>query len=408
MSILSLYLVLLIAIPAGLTFPAFGAAGRPAQLFGLLMLAWWGLDFLTRSSRVRRPASAVRLALASFLFAMGLGYLQAVTRPISGLEISSTDRGLLLVLSLAGVFLAAADAIPNRARLDDFLFRLSIAVALFALLGLMQFATGRVLINMISIPGLGHVEGSGDLGSRGGFFRPSATALHPIEFGAVLGVGLAIVLHVAMYTQRGAAALRWGAVVLVGLAIGTSGSRSAYIGAGLVMAMMVPAWPRRVRHNSYVLIILAVTASVVLTPSFLRSMFELFAGGPDDSVASRTDSYDLVFYFISRYPLFGRGLGTLLSQYRIMDNQYLGTWIETGTVGVLSLAGLSLCGVVTAEAARRRSPDVEYRQLGRALSAAVVVSGISWLFYDGMGFPINAGTAFLALGLVASLHRIQA
>lgn len=406
-SALTVYLLLLVGLPASMSVSALGDAGRPAQLFGLVLLGWWMIDFLIRPQPVPRARTAVRVAAIVFLLAMCAGYVAAVTRPISSIELSSADRGLLRVLSLLGVFLVAADGVSSRARFQTMLSRISWILGLFALLGLVQFLTGRVLIDVLRIPGLSDLGPGFGLAVRGGYSRPTSTATNPIEFGAVLGVGLALVLQQAMYGPW-RSAWRWLPTVAVGMGMAASGSRSAFIAGGIVLIGLLPSWPKPVRHNAYFILAMSTALAVVLTPSFLRSIFELFAGsGTDDSVASRTASYDIAFHFISRYPVFGRGLGTLISDYRILDNQFLGTWIETGIVGLLSLILLVICGIATAESVRAHARDLAYSQLGRTLSAAIAAGGLSWLFYDGLSFPISSGFSFLILGLAAAARLIQ-
>ena len=155
-------------------------------------------------------------------------------------------------------------------------------------------------------------------------------------------------------------------------------------------------------------LVLGLATTVVLAPSFMRSLYRLFSGiGTDDSTTSRTSSYDLAFQLVANSPIFGRGLGTFLPEYRILDNQYLGTMIEAGLVGFLCLALLVGGGIATGESIRRSAPDRLTQQLGRAMSASITATGLSWLFYDGLGFPINGGMSFLVLGVTSAARRIQ-
>ena len=61
-SVLSLYIVLLFCLPARLVVPSMGAAGRPADLFGLVLLGWWVLYGLVPKGFPRK-ASPLTIAL---------------------------------------------------------------------------------------------------------------------------------------------------------------------------------------------------------------------------------------------------------------------------------------------------------------------------------------------------------
>ena len=76
------------------------------------------------------------------------------------------------------------------------------------------------------------------------------------------------------------------------------------------------------------------------------TIISLFTGlSSDPSIAGRTDDYAVVGKFISESPWFGRGFGTFLpKEYFILDNQYLGSIVETGYVGL----GALLAGLRTA------------------------------------------------------------
>ena len=43
-AMLTVYLVLLLAIPSGVTITALGALGRPSLIWGLVLMAWWAVS----------------------------------------------------------------------------------------------------------------------------------------------------------------------------------------------------------------------------------------------------------------------------------------------------------------------------------------------------------------------------
>ena len=121
---------------------------------------------------------------------------------------------------------------------------------------------------------------------------------------------------------------------------------------------------------------LLVTTVVFLTmPGVLGTITNLFTGiSSDSSVASRTGSYDVASMFISRSPLLGRGFGTFLPKYWILDNGYLGLLIEGGALGLLGLLIVIATAVGCAfRSARIHVHTAERGQLDREIAADVPV-----------------------------------
>ena len=104
------------------------------------------------------------------------------------LEKNAADRGLIFAFGWLGVLLLAADGINNMDRLRTLLRRVVFGVTTIAVLGIAQFFTQVDAAKYIKVPGLTALVPFTDLLNRGTFNRPSATASHPIEFGAVLAI----------------------------------------------------------------------------------------------------------------------------------------------------------------------------------------------------------------------------
>ena len=51
--------------------------------------------------------------------------------------------------------------------------------------------------------------------------------------------------------------------------------------------------------------------------------------------------------------------------------------------------------------------DPSGRALGQALTAATAVSAFAWITYDGLGFRLNAGLAFILMGAAGALWRLE-
>lgn len=404
---LTVYIVLLFAIPSRLVVGPLGGAGTPAQLLGIMGTLWWFWHILAQPLDHEMRARPVRRAMLILVAAILLSYIAAMTRPISMIELSSAEMGLLSVLSWMGVLLVANDGIPTLGRLAVLVRRLVLGGGLLALLGVAQFATGLEFTNWIQVPGLSANNQLVSVFDRGGFNRPSGTALHPIEFGTALTVLLPLCLHVARHPGPLGRTRRWWPLVAIAVAIPLSISRSAIVGAVVVLAILLPSWTVTARRLAYLALAGGAAAMFVLIPGFLGTLTKLFTGiSHDSSTRSRSDSYELAMSFVERAPLTGRGFLTFLPQYRILDNQYLGMLIDTGVVGLLALLTVFATGIAASWRCRRSADDAPSRSLALSLTASVAAAAVSFAFFDAFSFPVLAGVTFLCLGLIGAFHQL--
>ena len=407
--VLSAYVTLLYVVPSDRTITPLGAAGSPAVLFGVLCGVWWAWYQLSRTEATRdgshRP---VRTALFVFMAAVVASYVVAMLSPHSAVEINAADIGILRVLSFAGVLLIASDGIRDRDRFLTFLRRLVLAGSLFASLGLLQFVTKQSFVSSIPLPGFTTTQDFSAVQDRSGFARAAATATNPLEYAFVLSMILPIALTLAFDDSSRSAVRRWTPAILIIGALGLSGSRSAVVGLAIGLIVLFPSWSARARRWSIAIAAVGIAAIYVLVPGMIGTVRYLFLNlGQDSSSASRTGSYDVASGFIERSPVFGRGFGTFLPQYRILDNQFLLTAIELGIVGLAALLGLMVIAIVTAWRARSRQSIRLRRQLGLALVSSIVAGAVMTAFFDDFSFRMSGGTLFLVLGLCGAYWRLE-
>ncbi|MBU4215298.1 MAG: O-antigen ligase family protein [Actinobacteria bacterium] len=405
---LSAWAFLLLVLPAKLVVGALGAVGSPAQILGMLAALVWFITVMTVRAVDRSSADPIRWAFLAFATACLVAYLMAVTRPIEAIELSAADRGMLLILSWAGVLLTSSDLLRTRAGLTMVLRTICLGAGLAAGVGLIQYFTGEPLVTRLSIPGL-TVNGSyTTIYSRNGLERVAGTSTHPIEFGVLMAMALPIALHLAFHDTARSRLRRWTPVVLIAAAIPTAMSRSALIGLALVLLMVMPTWTRPRRRAGYAALVAGFAAVYVAVPGLIGTMTRLFTGISDDTSAlSRVNSYDIALHFTALSPLFGRGFGTFLPRYRILDNQYLGMLVEIGAVGLLAFVVLLATGaVVTRRVFRAVATTSSDRSLSMSLLATVAAAAAACATFDSFGFPQVGGLLFAALGLLAALARI--
>ena len=403
---LSIFITALVAVPSELIVGALGSAGTPAEIIGLFLFAAWAVATIGASParQVRQP---MRLMLWLFAVTVVLSYIAANLRSMLSDESRSADSGLLLVLSWLGVALLAMDRIPSLARLDILLRRLVLAGGALATLGLLQFITKEPFTNYIEIPGLQANQSLVALYGRNGLVRAVGTAIHPIEFGAVLTMVLPLALHYALVDGDRSLVRRWYPVAAIAFAVPISISRSALVSTIAVLCFLIPTWTKLVRRRAIAAIV-GISGSVYLiVPGLLGTLSTLFTGiSGDSSAQSRTSSFSLAFEFVARTPIFGRGFLTFLPAYRILDDQYLSLLIETGIFGLAAFLGLLASGVWQGLRIRRMSSTSADASLAVALAASVASALVSFALFDAFSFPMAASTLFLILGCTGALHRL--
>ena len=405
-SFLTVYLVLVCALPSYLTIPVLGSAGRPSTLWGLVGLLWWIWNRVGVVVPYKRGSGVIRTALLVFVGCVLASYAYANFRGLPGSESSPADSGMLRLAGWVGIALIAADGIATRERLQTLLRRIAIAGALMASLGLAQFWTGESLIEWISLPGFAVDSSLSGVEGRGGFIRPQGTAAHPLEYGVVLCMSLPIAISLAMTETKRGMLLRWLPASVIMFASMLSVSRSALLGVLAGILVLSPRWPPRVRLYAVVAAagLGAIMYSVV--PGMAGTLKGMFLGVADDSsTVSRTNSYAAAFDIAQRSPFVGRGFSTFLPQYLILDNQFLGLLIEVGVLGLAAFLVLVAMSIIIPWTATHRSTDAGLRQLGAAVSASVAATALTFAFFDGLGFPMSAGLLFMMLGISASLVR---
>lgn len=403
---LSGYVVLLLFVPSKLVLGPLGSAGAPSMVVGLGSLLLWGLVRLAgREERV--DAQPIKAAVWIFLLAVGVSFVLAMSRPIAPDEISPADVALLTTASWAGTFLVAHDLILSRERLDTLLWRLVLCAGAVGLLGITQVLTGQAWVDRVTVPGLTLREVTGTF-TRGAFVRPAGTAVHPIEYGVLVTMLLPLAIHVGVHLRSRPVLLRWMPAAALLAVVPLTSSRSAYLGSLLGMGVYLLGWPPRFRFPALLAGVAAVVAMAAVTPNLFNSVIGLFSqAGDDPSIASRTDSYRVAGAFIDSQPWFGRGLGTFLPKYRILDNQFLGLLVSVGVVGTLAFVTIAVVAIASLLRQRRSVGDEQTRDLCLALVSGVLVGFAGLAMFDAFSFPMTMGTLFLLLGASGALLRIH-
>ena len=406
-SLLTVYITFLFFLESRWVIGPLGGAGNPALLVGCVGLVWWAYHHFQRFLPSGDGPEPLRTAMLAVALAFLASYVAAMTRPITDLEASTAQLGVVALLGWMGVGLLAHDGVPTFARFNQFVGRMAIMAACVGCIGVAQFVTHDPLVRSITIPGLTTSAEFFGLGQRSGFSRPFGTALHPIEYGAVITMVLPLAISWARHSRATPPMLKWLAVSMMGLGVVVSISRSALICGALALVVFAAGLGPRVRRLLLGSVIGVFVFVALTVPGMLGSLRALFVtAGQDNSVASRTGSYSLALEFFHTSPVFGRGYSTFLPMYRIFDNQYLLLLVEVGVVGLGAVVALLFTGLRVAGRARRRTTDPVLREHAQALRAGLAGGSFGLLFYDGFSFPMATGVMFLLLGLAGALYRL--
>lgn len=400
------FVILLISIPSSLGVGALGSAGAPATIIGVVAFLWWCWHHLHRPRFRDVGVQPARWAIIILLICALISYTHAMSRPLPGDEVSPADSALIRLVSISGVALVANDGIRSEKRIRVLVNFIIVAAASVAALSILQVATGQLWVDRISIPGL--VQNAAiDLTDRQGLVRPSGTAYHPLEFAAVL----AMILPIAIMNARSKQCRRWvhfAIISLVFMGILLSLSRTAILCVALGLALIFPALPRIWRIVGLVAAVGMLGVASVAMPGLFGTLRGLFLGISDDpSVQSRTDSYALVAELWSNNPWIGRGLGTFLPKYWILDNMYLQALVELGLLGLLALVGVSVTAFMCGWRAQKCYPEGADRDLARGITAGVAAGAASFAFFDALSFPQSAFMLFLLIGMSGAYWRLS-
>jgi O-antigen ligase len=282
-------------------------------------------------------------------------------------------------------------------------------MSIVALIGLLQFRVGFDLTrHLIKIPVL-QVNGNYEaVLARGGFGRPAGTATHPIEFGVVVASTIAFALHLLLYDHAWPRSRRIIALVLLAAAVPAALSRSAILVIVTVLVFFFVGTTPHNRIRSLLALPVAAAALFVSTPGIIGSLSKLVLGaGSDPSIQTRTSDYAAVAHYFRTSPIIGRGPGTFLPTYRLLDNQYLLTLIELGTAGLIALLWLLTIPYFLGRGARRRSRTEGNRNLGQMLAAVGTCAALSSFTYDAFSFPMFTVFTALVTGLAGAMWGIS-
>lgn len=406
--LLTLWLVLLFGIPATQVIGPLGGVGTPAMLVALLGAGWWASTRVVPSIPADRGVQPLRLYLYVFLGYLIFSFAVGHTRSLTLLEQTGSVRALIGWFALAGVALLVMDGMDDDDALRTILRRLVWAGVFLAVLGILQWMTGRLL--QFTVPGLVVNHDPVGVGARSIFNRPRGTALHPIEFSVVLAALFPLALHFALEsggTRKDRRRLGIGAGIIA-LGVPISISRSGIVVLAVAMVVMMASWHWRRRINAAIVGSIAIPLLWLTVPGLVGTLRGLFRGAEyDPSIQARIERVPRVMELIREYPWFGRGVGTYShNDYFLIDNEVYVSTIELGLVGICITFGLLLLAIVAARTTRHHPGSTrETNHLATALIAGVAGIAVSLATFDAFHYRILTGILFLYIGAIGAIWR---
>jgi O-antigen ligase len=284
------------------------------------------------------------------------------------------------------------------------------------------FAAGALAVLLYMLPAEATVSALSSLGSVGypegpdvlrpiagtTILRATGTSIDPNVLGGTLMIAVSLAaaqaLAPAPILPR---SLTLVAAGIMGIALGLTYSRSAWLGTAAALAFLAIARERRL----LVPLAIGAVALAVLPPG--QAALERLASGfgaRDPAAAMRLDEYRNALTIIARYPLFGIGFGPAPTVDLTVgvSSLYLTIGEQMGLIG-LGLF-LTIIAIVIVRALRtspdRRTPLWALMAGLQAAMVAALVAGFFDHYFFNLRFPHMIALFWLLLGLLVAATRV--
>ncbi|MDQ0894280.1 O-antigen ligase family protein [Agromyces ramosus] len=400
--------------PATMVIEPLGASGTvPTLLCLVLLLAWlaswlWGLH---DPIPVRHPG---RLAISLLLLASIASYAALYAGWTGGsteMTRASADRWLLLLAASAALVLVTAEVIRTMADALQ-LVRALLAGAFFCcLVGVAQFVFRVNPMEWIqaAMPGFTYNGGDTPFQIRGSLMRVAGSTFHSIELGVVAAMLIPLSIWRSLTDPRGRRWFHWAQTALLVFAVTTTVSRSGILGLVVALLVFVPFLPRLVRRGLLLSAPFVVAGVFLIVPGFVGTIASaLGADTSDPSIATRVNNYPRVVQLLDSHPILGSGPGnyTPPDALRILDNQYLGSLVTLGIVGLLATLAYFLLPGIAGVLAARAAVHPALRGLAGAVAAGALVAAVCSMTFDSLSFPVFALLYPALVGLAGGVWRM--
>ncbi len=408
-SVLTIMLILLYLVPQNYVLVGpLRSVGNPAILAGMFALVLWSSGRLLGLVTPEHDHPA-RWVVMLYVLGAATAMAAGMMRPLTHSESSGATRALFPIAAVVGIALLACDGLTRRRQVEVLIQRLVFIGAVAALIGMAEFLLpGFNYRTLAHLPGLTtNTELISD--SRSGFQRVMGAASHPIEYSVALAALAPLALHLAHHAHT-RTMRRLNLLALVALVAVTpmTVSRSGVVCLAVGIAWYMVHLSARARLNVAVIGIIGLGVMRSAIPGLLGTIRSLLLiGDQDPSIRARTIDYAKIPQLMEGHWAFGRGWGTFQpDQYFFLDNQYLGSLLEGGVVGLTIFLAVLIVGMGLARGARKAATSASIRGLGQAMSASIAALAVGAATFDEASFRQTAFLLFLLVGCSGALWSI--
>jgi polysaccharide biosynthesis protein PslJ len=385
---------------------------EPYRIFVMLLVgAWFASLLVDRRTRLRSTGFegpiAVIVSAALLSIVANPGRVQLLS--------SEVQKALMFFLSFVLVAYIIASVIRRVDNIDYLAKALVAGGAVVAFFAIVEARTGVNVFNHLDrvLPGLtiGEPEPGGFQKFGTASVRVFASAQHPIALSAALVMLAPLAVYLATrYRQR----RWWLCALLFAAGCASTVSRTGilmFVVVGLVFLWLRPTEVRRL----WPALLLAPIVIHFALPGTLGALKHSFfpAGGlvaEQESMAGESGSGRLAdigpaLHEWKQDPLLGVGFGTRVIEgssrgprANILDNQWLGTLIETGAVGIFGWLWFFVRAVRRFGGEAKRD-DSARGWLLASIAAGVAAYGVGMLTFDAFSFIQVTFLLFIFVGL---------
>jgi hypothetical protein len=389
---------------------------EPYRLLIALVAVAWTTSLLI-DPRVRLRATPVDKPLLLFVAAVLASFLTNSSR-VSSLEGEVLKR-MAFFVSFFIVLYMCVSVLRHLDHLDQMVKVLVWGGALVSLAALFEARTNYNVFDHLSawVPGL-HLGVVPKAALRGARLRVYASAQHPIA----LGAGLVMLLPLTIYLFQRYRQRRYfvcGALIL--LAVFSTVSRTAFVMLLVIAFVYLALRPIMTRRLWPLALPLLVVVHIALpgTLGALKQSFlpkgGLIAEQQNQNVGSgRLATLGPALHTeLAPHPLFGEGFGTRVTtpdelvkipNGPILDDQWLGVFLETGVIGGCLFAWIFLRFIRRAGRAAKEDHSPRGALL-TATTASVTAYAVGMFTFDAFAFIQVTFLFFLMLGIGCAVLR---
>jgi hypothetical protein len=331
---------------------------------------------------------------------------------------SEVQKSLTFFLSFVLVLYLTTSVVRRLDSVDFLAKTLVVGGAIVAVCAVFEARTGTNVFNHLGRV-MPFLHDMGDVGNyqRAGTakLRVFGSAQHPIALSAALVMLAPLALYLYhRYRQR-----RWLLCsIALAAACASTISRTGVLMFAVVGVVFLWLRPEATRRLWPALLVVPVVIHFVLpgTLGAIRQSFMPQGGlvaeqqaGADTVGSGRLADLSAGLEVWQRQPLFGQGFGTQVVDLtaggvdsNILDNQWLGTLIGTGIVGLFGWVWF-LVRAVRRFGAEAKRDESERGWLLTALAASIAAYGVGMLTFDAFAFIQVSFLLFIFIGLGATL-----